>query len=89
MATIESEWKEFESKAVPAAAGKRQRADLRRAFYAGSVSAMELLVEALRNGPKGFDAMLDQFEAELKRFQAARYAYDADEWGPEIGPPAQ
>jgi hypothetical protein len=87
MATIESEWAEYEHNTVPAGAGKRQRADLRRTFYAGSVSAMSLLVEAIRQGPASFDAMLDAFDKELTRFKATGFGYEAPELKGDIENP--
>ena len=86
--TMASEWAEFAQAALPDSTALRQRAEMKRAFYAGAFCALSLLGESIAGPEATAIARLAQririLDAECQAFVRARILADLrdDELGP-------
>ncbi len=68
---IHAEWAEFERTVVPPEAGPRQRREMQKAFYAGALSLLTVLLRGLEDGEEvtpADDQMMTHVHAELVEF---------------------
>jgi hypothetical protein len=70
---IETEWRNFAERVLPADAPDVQRVEMRRAFYAGAIALFHALVTGMDPGDETTDADLarmDSIKAEFDRYMA-------------------
>lgn len=71
MKILETAWREYEAKIVPASAGPVQRVETRQAFYAGAQSLFSGITKGLSDGDEATPedlSMMDSLAAELRAF---------------------
>jgi hypothetical protein len=69
--TIESAWIAYEREVLPANAGRVQRVETRRAFYAGALALFSSVMRGLGPGTEATEddlRMLDGIQSELAQF---------------------
>jgi hypothetical protein len=68
---IQAEWEGFERSVLPPAAGPVQRSEMQKAFFAGALSLMNVLMNRVSNDEEvteADDQLMDHLHAELTEF---------------------
>lgn len=69
--SVEDEWRDLERATLPDEVGALQRAEMRKAFYAGAFSMFSLLTGGLDGGTEATEldlAYMESLNSELRRF---------------------
>lgn len=72
--TLADQWRDYEKRVVPHAAGRKQRQECRRAFYAGTAALYNLIMAFPDPGPDATPQDFDHIQRladEMTAFQKA------------------
>jgi hypothetical protein len=72
-ATIAAQWQSYEQMVMPPTAGREQRQETRRGFYAGAQAVFEILVRGVSDEPEmtdGDEQLMQRLSAEFEQFAA-------------------